>query len=120
MRPPKQPYDNQGFMTVKFVSSETFPEDEYTKEIVYLCLEDKYRVAYVRKQTKNGALFWAVATASATKNGKKEYFPGFLQDSNFLERDIKDFLESRSWEKEKTVFASNPKSMSDMVDDTPF
>lgn len=83
---------------IQFVSSEKFPEDEYTKEIVYLCLEGKYRVAYVRKKMQNGGMFWSVVSASATRNGKKEFFPAFLQDSNFLERDIKDFLEQRKWE----------------------
>ncbi len=83
---------------IQFVTSEKFPEDEYTKEIVYLCLEGKYRVAYVRKKMSNGGLFWSVVSASATRNGKKEFFPGFMMDSNFLERDIKNFLEQRSWE----------------------
>jgi len=83
---------------IEFISHEDFPEDEYTKEIVYLCLEGKYRVAYVRKKASNGGLFWAVPAASATKHGKKEYFPAFMQDSNFLEKDIKTFLEGREWE----------------------
>lgn len=84
---------------LEFVSSEKFPDDEYTKELVYLCLEGKYRVAYVRKKAKTGGLFWSAASVGVTKNGTKEYFPAFLQDSNFLERDIKDFLEKRSWDK---------------------
>lgn len=83
---------------IKFVSQESFPEDQYTKEIVYLCLDDKYRVAYVRKQSKNGGLFWGVVNASVTKQGTKAYYEGFMQDSSFLEKDIKDFLEKRNWE----------------------
>lgn len=82
---------------IEFISHDAFPEDEYTKELVYLCLEGKYRVAYVRKAAKNGGLFWSVASVGATRNGQKEYFPAFLQDSNFLEKDIKDFLEKRKW-----------------------
>lgn len=85
---------------IEFVSYECFPEDEYIKEIVYICLEKKYRVAYIRKVAKNGGLFWSVATVSALKGGKKEYHDCFIQDSNFLEKDIKTFLENREWEKE--------------------
>lgn len=82
----------------EFVSSFKFPDDEYTKELVYLCFERKYRVAYVRKMMKNGAFFWSVASLGVTAFGKKEYYPSFMQDSKFLEDDIKDFLEKRKWE----------------------
>lgn len=84
---------------IEFVSHMSFPADEYTKELVYLCLDGKYRIAYVRKASKNGGLFWSVATIGVTCPHGKEYFPAFLQDSNFLEKDIKDFLERRSWER---------------------
>ena len=83
---------------IEFISHESFPEDEYTKELVYLCLEGKYRIAYVRKASKSGGLFWSVAMIGAQKHGKKEFYPAFLQDSNFLERDIKNFLDARKWE----------------------
>ena len=87
---------------IEFISHDSFPEDEYTKELVYLCLDGKYRIAYIRKAGKNGGSFWSVAMIGAVKHGKKEFFPAFLQDSNFLERDIKDFLEKRKWEGGKT------------------
>ena len=87
---------------IKFVSHESFPQDQYTKELVYLALEDKYRVAYVRKQAKNGGMFWGVPSVGVTKQGGKVYFDAFMQDSSFLEKDIKDFLENRSWEKKST------------------
>jgi len=83
---------------IEFISHESFPEDEYTKELVYLCLEGKYRVAYIRKINKAGGLFWNVASVGVMKKGKKEFYPSFIQDSNFLEKDVKNFLESRSWE----------------------
>jgi hypothetical protein len=93
-------FKSEVFMNkIEFVSHESFPEDQYTKELVYVCLEGKYRVAYVRKMTQNGGLFWSVPTVGATKSGKKEFYASFMQDSNFLEREIKDFLEGRSWEK---------------------
>lgn len=83
---------------IEFISHDSFPEDEYTKELVYICLEGKYRVAYVRKKSANGGLFWSVASLGCKRNGTKEYFPAFLQDSNFMEKDIKDFLDKRKWE----------------------
>lgn len=82
----------------QFISHEYCHDDEYTKEIVYLCLEGKFRVAYVRKKTNTGAMFWSVPSISISKGGKKEYYPAFMQDSNFLEKDIKTFLDSRAWE----------------------
>lgn len=88
---------------IKFVSHEAFPEDQYVKELVYLCLDDKYRVAYVRKQAKNGGLFWSVATLGVTKDGTKHYYKGFMQDSSFLETDIEIFLEKRLWEKKDSI-----------------
>ncbi len=87
---------------IKFVSHEEFPEDQYTKELVYLVIDDKYRVAYVRKQAKNGGKFWGSGTIAITKEGVKNYYDCFLQDSTFLEKDIKKFLEDRSWEKKET------------------
>lgn len=83
---------------IKFVSHEFFPDDPYTKEMVYLCLDDKFRVAYVRKAGKNGGLFWGVVRQSVSKDGGKSYYEAFLQDSIFSDKDVRDFLEKRSWE----------------------
>ncbi len=83
---------------IEFVSHHSFPEDQYVKELVYLCLDSKYRVAYVRKQAKNGGMFWGVMSAGITINGAKKYFESFMQDSSFLEKDIKEFLDQRKWE----------------------
>ncbi len=110
----------------EFVSHDSFPEDEYTKELVYLCLkgekDDQYRVAYVRKAAKNGGLFWSVASIGATRNGQKEFFPAFLSDSNFLEKDIKDFLEKRKWEGRSVHEEPKPRSMDEVAahDQLPF
>lgn len=89
-------------MSIKFVSHEEFPEDQYTKELVYLLIDDKYRVAYVRKQAKNGGQFWGVPSVAVTKDGTKNYYECFLQDSSFLEKDIKKFLDDRSWAKKQS------------------
>ena len=84
---------------INFISHESFPEDQYTKELVYLCIEDKYRVAYVRRPAKNGGMFWSVVSLGVTKDGAKAYFKSFMPDSNFLEEDILNFLEKKSWNK---------------------
>lgn len=83
---------------IKFVSHDSFPDDQYIKELVYLCLDEKFRVAYIRKQAKSGGLFWGVMSASISKDGVKSYYDSFMQDSSFMDKDIKDFLEKRKWE----------------------
>lgn len=83
---------------IQFVSHESFPEDMYIKEIVYICIDGRLRLAYIRKQTSAGALFWSPMTVGVTKDGRKEYFEAFSHDSSFLQQDIKAFLEARSWE----------------------
>lgn len=107
---------------IEFISHDSFPEDEFTKELVYLCLEGKYRIAYVRKKANNGGLFWSVASLGIKRNGQKEYFPAFLQDSNFLERDIKDYLEKRKWEGRSAFQQAEPpiqqpRSMDEVAND---
>jgi hypothetical protein len=81
-----------------FVSHESYPEDEYTKEAVVLCIEKQHRVTYVRKQMKNGGMFWDVISVAVKQNGEKKYLKAYSQDSNFLAEDIKHYLENRSWE----------------------
>jgi hypothetical protein len=99
-----------------FVSHESYPEDEYTKEAVVLCIEKKHRVTYVRKKTTQGGMFWDVISASVKQNGEKKYLKSYSQDSNFLYEDIKHFLESRSWEKGGSATLA-PKNEND---DIPF
>jgi|SRR5687768_7271425 len=94
----------------EFVSHQNYPEDDYIEEVVYLCFENKYRIAYVRKKSSNGGLFWSPASISVRNNGKKEFLPAFIQDSNFLEKDIKYFLDNREWEGKSKI----------KVEDTPF
>lgn len=86
-----------------FVSHEYFPEDEYTKEAVVLCIDRKHRVTYLRKKMQNGGMFWDVMSTSVRHNGEKKYLKAYSQDSNFLHEDIRHFLESRAWEKGKSV-----------------
>lgn len=99
-----------------FVSHQDFPEDQYITEVVYLSFDGKYRIAYVRKRSSNGGMFWTPATITIRNNGKKEYLPVFLQDSNFLEKEIKTYLENREWEKEKTIVKPEAK----VKDELPF
>jgi hypothetical protein len=82
-----------------FISHDEYPEDQYIKESVTLCIDKKHRVTYVRKCTQNGGMFWDVISASVRKNGEKKFLRGYAQDSVFLQEDIKHFLENRTWEK---------------------
>jgi hypothetical protein len=104
--------------TFEFISHESYPEDQYTKESCTLCLEGKHRVVYVRKKMQNGGMFWDVISASVMQFGKKKYLKAYSQDSNFLREDIMHFLESRSWEGGKTVLPKQQKV--EIEDDLPF
>lgn len=83
---------------IKVYSHESFPEDQYTKELVYLLIDDLYKIAYVKKQAKNGGMFWGPVSAGVSKNNKKEYRDGFKQDSKTVDDFIKNLLEKRVWE----------------------
>ena len=79
----------------EFVSHERYPEDEYTNESVTLCFDKKYRVTYLRKKLQNGGMFWSEISASVKKQGEKKYLKSFSPDSNFLQDDVKIFLEEK-------------------------
>lgn len=106
-------------MSIKFVSHEEFPDDNYTKELVYLELDGKYRVAYVRKESKNGGKFWTPVTLALTEGVTRVYRDAFMIDSNFLQKDILRFLETKPWEKvQQSVQAPSYAEISD--GDVPF
>jgi len=83
---------------IEFISHEYFPDDPYTKEICYLSVDSKFRFAYVRKNRKDGGLFWSPMSTSVSINGEKKFRHSLEWDSNFLAKDIMSFLEARSWE----------------------
>ncbi len=80
-------------------SHQSFPEDQYSKEVAFFDLNVPVRVAYVRKVNPKGGMFWAPASVGFTKDGAKVYFPAAAQDSKFIEADILNFLNNRKWEK---------------------
>ncbi len=85
----------------EFESHESTPEDQYIKEIVtfkFTYDSDSFYVPYFRKQAKDGGLFWSVASVGITQNGGKKYMEAFTLDSRMKEKQIKEFLERRSWE----------------------
>ena len=104
---------------IEFVSHHDFPDDPYTKELVYLCIDQKYRIAYVRKAGKNGGLFWSGISLGVSQNGSKVYFEAFLQDSAFLDKDIKDFLEKRKWEVKSESLPWSPQGIAPTPELTP-
>ncbi len=96
---------------IKFISHEYFYEDEYTKEICYLSIDDKFRFAYARKAKKDGSLFWSPFSTSVKINGEKKFRHAIEWDSSFLAKDILAFLEARSWQAGdhiSTVFEPQP------------
>jgi hypothetical protein len=101
-----------------FVSHESYPEDEYTKEAVVLCLDKKHRVTYLRKKMQNGGMFWDVVSAAVKQNGEKKYLKAYTQDSMFLHDDIKAFLENREWE--RGVARPQGGKVAQKSDDLPF
>lgn len=115
----------------EFVSHDAFPADKYTREIVYLEIKVPVRIAYVRKEATKGGLFWSVASVGAERDGKKEFFPAAIQDSNFLEKEIKKYLDDRVWERGQSAFVQpqpaianyeKPQSMDEVAsqDELPF
>ncbi len=100
-----------------FVNHDSYPEDQYIAESVTLCFDKKFRVTYIRKKMQNGGMFWGEITAGVTKGGEKKYLKSFAQDSNFLQDDIKAFLDNRSWEKNN---AGSKVAQSKSDDDIPF
>lgn len=105
---------------IKFVSHEEFPDDVYTQEIVYLCIDEKYRVCYVRKNAKNGAKYWTIPSISVVKDGVKTFYDTFMQDSSFLEKDIKTFLDKRPWEKQQSALTSSDTGKTFQDQEIPF
>jgi hypothetical protein len=85
-----------------FISHESYPEDKFICESVVICIENKYRVVYIRKIMQNGGKFWdEISAAVVTQNAEKKYLKAWKADSNFLRDDILTFLDNRSWEKGK-------------------
>lgn len=85
-------------MTFEFISHEKY-DDLYIAESVVFCIDGKHRVTYIRKKMKNGALFWDVISAGVKVYGEMKYLKSYAQDSKFLDEDLKQYLNSRSWEK---------------------
>jgi hypothetical protein len=110
--------------TFDFVNHDSFPEDKYIAEAVTLCFEGKFRVTYVRKKLQNGGMFWGEISAAVQQHGEKKYLKSFSQDSNFLQDDIKAFLDNRSWEKggrsHASVHSGGHVAQSKSDDEVPF
>lgn len=100
---------------IQFISHEFYPDDQYVKESCTLTVDGAQRFTYVRKISKNGALWWSCINASVNFNGKKKYIDSIEWDSNFLAKDIEAFLEARSWDN-----AYAHRSKADVLVSAPF
>jgi hypothetical protein len=103
-----------------FVNHDTYPEDPYIAESVTLCFNKQFRVTYIRKKMQNGGMFWGEISVGVTKNGEKKYLKSFSQDSNFLQEDIKAFLDGRQWEKSGVSSGGGAVAQNKSEDDVPF
>jgi hypothetical protein len=97
---------------IKLILHHYCPEDQFTKEIALLEIplkdDSKMRFVYVRKELKSGGLFWGPQNCSVMIDGDKQYFKSVMFDSNFLETDIKEFLNARAWEKATRAIEPQP------------
>jgi hypothetical protein len=96
----------------KFVSHESYPEDKYIKEIVYIEVKGGFRFGYIHKIMQNGGSFWDVMGSGVTKNGEKSFAKAVKFADNFLQEDIKDYLTKRRWE---TSVREKPTSMDEVA-----
>jgi hypothetical protein len=87
---------------IKFISHEYYPEDQYVKESCTLTIDDQQRFVYLRKAKKDGGLFWSPISMAVTQNGQKKFLQAIEWGSNFLQKDILEFLNNRSWERPQT------------------
>lgn len=96
---------------IEFISHEEFPDDQYTKEIVYIQI-NSVRYGYVSKMTKSGNMFWDEISIGVSQNGEKRYYKAFKFDSEFLKDDILAFLKARSWQKKTVAERFQPQQVS--------
>lgn len=94
----------------EYESHESTNEDQYIKEIVTLKFTvddgksvEYFFMPYFKKSGKDGQIYWDVASLGITKFGQKKYDDKFIWDSRNREKQIKNYLENRLWEKEKSA-----------------
>lgn len=79
---------------IKILDHYACPEDQYIKEVAIIQLDGKYNITYLRKNKKDGGLFWGPLSAGVTLNGQKKYLDGIEYDSNFQRKEILQMLEA--------------------------
>lgn len=76
---------------LKEISYETYDDDK-TKALCTICLDNKHLLTYAKKCYDNRE-WWAMANHFFTlKNGKKISTEGYLPESRSMDKQIKDFL----------------------------
>lgn len=89
----------------EFESHELTPEDPYIKEVVtfkFSCGTESFYMPYFHRTNKDGGSFWDVSATSIMKGGSKKYDDKFMFDSRMKDKQIRDFLINRTWEKKTT------------------
>lgn len=105
----------------KFAGHETFPEDDFMKEVVWIDVKGEdcfFRLAYGRKVFRNGGSMWDAISAGVNKDGKKKWIKGAECNDNFFDKEVKEFLKNRSWENKQKVQQTIPQIQNS--DELPF
>lgn len=84
----------------EFISLKEYPEGQYPTAIATVRVThfdksgypSREVLRYARKNSKDGGIFWAMATHSVVVNGEKKYLPGFKPDSDIDEEMLVDFI----------------------------
>ncbi len=83
----------------EFLSYESFPEDQYVKEVVMVSFGGTLIFPYQNVMMKNGGSFWCFPGMSATVGGTKKRFNGEFDVKSAkikFEQDLEAFIRSRA------------------------
>lgn len=84
----------------EFLSYESFPNDQYIKEVVEVCLGGGVILPYQHIKMKDGGTFWSFCGCSATKSdGTKKRINADFESKSFKRRfdnDLESFIKSKS------------------------
>lgn len=99
---------------LELISYEEYPDDQYTKAVAIIAIDNEHVVAYAKKKTKDNNYFWAPPSIGVTKNGSKVYIDCYMNNYRIKEKQIQEFI------KEKTrMLSQNSVSFQGSISNTP-
>lgn len=78
---------------ITLIDYKEYPEDDWTKALCTVLIDEKHMVTYGKKVTKEGKKFWASANHSVKSGGNKVFVEGYLPDSGAMKKQILSFIE---------------------------